>query len=102
MADAHSSLILANYYPLFMRALNGIMEYKLIRTLTCYSNSDERIAFDVQLEKFDLAGFQKEFGIEENNPMYDSYEVKVKNVPFIKSFERNMGSRLAFCHLFFE
>ncbi len=62
------------------------MEYRLIRTLTCYSNSDERIVFDVQLEKFDLAGFQKEFGIEENNPMYDSYEVKAKNVPFTKLF----------------
>jgi hypothetical protein len=46
-----------------LAALNGIMEYQSIRTLTCYSNSDERIIFDVQIEEFDLSGFQKEFGI---------------------------------------
>jgi len=62
------------------------MEYRIIRTLTCYSNSNERIVFDVQLQNFDLVEFQKEFLIDENNPMYDSYELKAKNLPFIKAF----------------
>lgn len=62
------------------------MEYRIIRALTCYSNSDERLVFDVQLQGFDLAKLQREFHVESGNPMYDSYEVTIKNVPFLKSY----------------
>ena len=62
------------------------MEYRLIRTLTCYSNTDEKIVFDVQIKGFELDKFQVEFGVNADNPMYDSYELKVGNIPFIKQY----------------
>ena len=39
-----------------------------------------------QLEGFDLNEFQKEFGVDPCNPMYDCYEVKVANIPFLKRY----------------
>mgnify|MGYP003638761915 CR=1 FL=1 len=62
------------------------MEYRIIRILTCYSSVDEKIVFDAQLEGFDLNEFQKEFGVDPCNPMYDCYEVKVANIPFLKRY----------------
>ncbi len=62
------------------------MEHRLIRTLTCFSNTDERLVFDVQLQDFNLQDFQKEFKESSDNPMYDSYEISVKNLPFLKTY----------------
>lgn len=62
------------------------MEYRLIRTLTCYSNTNEKIVFDVQLEGFELHKFQSEFGVDSNDPMYECYEVNVGNIPFLKQY----------------
>ncbi len=66
------------------------MEYRIIRTLTCYLNSNERIVFDVQLQGFDLQKFQIEFNVDSENPMYDCYEVKVVNLPFLKQYLPNI------------
>lgn len=62
------------------------MEYRIIRTLTCYSTSDERMVFDVQLQGFDLEKFQREFEIDGSDLMFDCYEVKVSNLPFLQEF----------------
>ena len=68
------------------------MEYRLIRTLTCYLNEDESLAFDVHLESFDLGAFQKEFKIESDNPMYECYPVRVANLAFLEGYlPRNVG-----------
>jgi len=65
------------------------MEYRLIRTVTCYLNQDESLVFDVRLEGFDLPKFQAEFGVGASNPMYDSYSVTVQNLSFLKSYLPN-------------
>ncbi len=62
------------------------MEYRLIRTLSCYSNKNEQLVFDVQLQNFDLGKFQIEFHVGEGNPMYDCFTISAKNLPFLKSF----------------
>lgn len=68
------------------------MEYRLIRTLTCYLNEDESLAFDVHLENFDLSAFQKEFQVGSDNPMHECYLVRVTNLPFLKEYlPRNVG-----------
>ena len=67
-------------------ASNTMMEYRLIRTFTCYSNTNDKVVFDVQIKDFDLEEFQIEFGVNTNNPMYDSYEIKAGNLPFIKQY----------------
>ena len=62
------------------------MEYRLIRTLSCYSNKNEQLVFDVQLQNFELDKFQVEFRVDKGNPMYDCFPVSAKNIPFLKSF----------------
>jgi hypothetical protein len=62
------------------------MEYRLIRTLSCYSNKDERLVFDVQLNGFKLKKFQEEFCVNKDNPMYDCFPISVKNIPFLNSY----------------
>lgn len=75
------------------------MEYRLIRTLSCYSKNDEHLVFDVQLQGFDLSKFQKEFCVSNDNPMYDCFPVSVKNIAFLKSYlPPNVGIDWDFNH----
>ena len=60
------------------------MDYRIVRTLSCFSNKSEALVFDVRFENFDLELFQGEFNVSKDNPMYDSYPIMVKNLPLIK------------------
>ena len=62
------------------------MEHRIVRALTCYSNADDKIVFNVQFEGFDLAAFQEIFGVDSGNPMYDSYQVNDYNGSFLQQY----------------
>ena len=60
------------------------MKYRVRRTLSCFDNQSDKLVFEVCFEEFDLELFQSEFDVSKDNPMYDSFPVKVENIPVIK------------------
>ncbi|WP_435407039.1 DUF7683 domain-containing protein [Reinekea marina] len=62
------------------------MNYRMVRTLTCFTNETERLVFDVKLVNFNLGEFQKEFDVPKENLMYDCFGVGVANLPFLKQY----------------
>lgn len=68
------------------KLLSVVMDYRMVRTLTCFANDTERLVFDVKLVNFDLGEFQKEFNVPSENPKYDCFKVGAKNLPFLMGY----------------
>lgn len=62
------------------------MDKHIIRKLVCYSNESEELIFEVALCKFNLSEFQREFGVDLKNPMFDCYELKKAQIPFVSMY----------------
>lgn len=61
--------------------------YNVRRYITQFSNETEELIAEYDLSDFELEIFQNEFG-ESNpeNPMFDCYQIRELNVPFLKSY----------------
>jgi len=59
----------------------------LLRFVAEYSNESEFLRARHMLARFDIAAFQRVFGVSEAaDPMYDCYEVTQENVRFLSDF----------------
>ena len=62
-------------------------KHNVERLINVFSEETEEYVQEIKLKEFDLKAFQKEFGIlDAANPMYDCYQIKEKNINFIKKY----------------